>query len=164
MVISESPNTATSGLRRIPSPEERPSLLVLFASEEFGMLRRSWKIFLAGVVIAGALSLPGSAVAGGEICTPTADLDCSSVTNCLQAAASSCRISCCNTTSCGTSKADNACAEPGCAEGRCLDAGHCGGIDIGGWIQEGYHSNAVPNGSAGAGGSFNGHPHRLNLH
>ena len=96
VVISESPNTATSGLRRIPSPEERLSLLVLFASEKFGMLRRSWKIFLAGVVIAGALSLPGSAIAGGEICTPTADLDCSSVTNCLQAAASSCRISCCN--------------------------------------------------------------------
>lgn len=38
-------------------------------------------------------------------------------------------------------------------------------IAFGGWLQMGYHNGVTPNsGGRNAGGSFNDHPHRLNLH
>jgi len=60
---------------------------------------------------------------------------------------------------------DFACGEDiGCGEG-CVGDDDEGGINFGGWVQLGYHNGIVPNASArNDAGSFNNHPHRVNLH
>ena len=76
---------------------------------------------------------------------------------------------------CGCKKSD-CCSDVGCCDLDCCGEG-CGsgcslfgggddsGINFGGWVQMGYHNRVTPNGATpNDAGSFNNHPHRLNLH
>jgi len=133
------------------------------------MIRRSWKTFLAGVALAGGMTV-GNTVFAGEVYTAGgtearcqqlfADAD-SDLT--LQLASMSCceEASCCAPAGC-----DLGCGE-GCGEGCGLFGGddEGGEITFGGWVQMGYHNNITPAAAARNDGfAFNNHPHRLNLH
>ena len=87
------------------------------------------------------------------------------LTDQLAAMSCCCESSCCAPTSvceCADDVCGDVCGE-GCGEGCCGDS--CGGITIGGWVQMGYHDGVTPNAAAPFdAGSFNNHPHRLNLH
>lgn len=133
------------------------------------MVRRSWKTFLAGVVISGGFSVSGTAFAGGECCAPAPGMSCQQCEqifsdNCQQLTDQLASMSCCNESSCCAPTSVCECADDGCAEGCCAEEDCCG-IDFGGWVQMGYHDGVVPNGrTRNDAGSFNNHPHRLNLH
>ena len=132
------------------------------------MIRRSWKTFLAGMAMAG-LSVSGSAFAGGECCTPAScGPDCN---QCEEIFSGACQdltdqlaqMSCCSESSCCAPVSVLECGEDACGEG-CLTEDCGSGINFGGWVQMGYHDGVTPNGvTAFDAGSFNNHPHRLNL-
>ena len=115
--------------------------------------------------------LPGYTFAGDESCASQAGLDCqgcqklfSDVGQKLTDQLAS--MSCCSESSCCAPESVAECADPGCGEGCVLglDDAH-DGINFGGWIQMGYHSGVTPNASdVYDAGSFNNHPHRINLH
>jgi len=132
------------------------------------MVRRSWKTFLAGVVITGGFSVSGTAFAGGECCAPAPGMNCQQCEQIFADAGQQltdqlASMSCCNESSCCAPTSVCECAE-GCAEGCCAPA-KCCGIEIGGWVQMGYHDGVVPNAAAEFDAlSFNNHPHRVNLH
>jgi len=132
------------------------------------MIHRSWKTFLAGVVIAGGVSVSGSAFAGEGCCSAGA-LGCQEcqqifADNGQQLTDQLAAMSCCNESSCCAPTSVCECADPGCAEGCCATE-KCCGIEIGGWIQMGYHDGVVPNGvTRNDAGSFNNHPHQFNMH
>ena len=105
------------------------------------MLRRRWKTFLAGMVIAGSSCFPGSAYAGGLFSNASTLL-----TDELA------KMSCCSESAGCTP--DCECAEADCAEGcRAVEAD---GIQFGGWTQMGYHN--------GKDGVFNDESGNINLH
>ena len=132
------------------------------------MTDRPWKTCLAGMLMAGCFS--SSAFAGEGCCSSTAGLNCH---GCQQLFADTgqqltdqlAEMSCCNESSCCAPTSVCECAESGCGEGCCGAKTTCCGIEIGGWIQMGYHDGVTPNAAAAFdAGSFNNHPHRFNLH
>jgi hypothetical protein len=132
------------------------------------MIDRSWKTCLAGMMMAGCLF---SSVFAGEGCSSsTVGLDCQGCEDLFadtgqQLTDQLAQMSCCNASSCCAPTSVCECADPGCAEGCCGAKETCCGIEIGGWIQMGYHSGVTPNAAAVFdAGSFNNHPHRFNLH
>ena len=147
------------------------------------MVKRSWKSFLAGVALFGGMAMANSAFAAGEGCTPCGGMDChqceqifadagqklteqlASMSCCGEASSCCAPTSCCDTsagccdTGAGCCEADDLCGEAGCGEGcgsGCSLFGDDSGIEIGGWIQMGYHNKNTT--------LFNQHPHRFNLH
>ena len=124
------------------------------------MIRRSWKTFLAGVLMTGGMSVSGTAFAGSaECCAPAPGMDCQQCEQIFSNASQDltdqlASMSCCNESSCCAPT--SVCAEAGCAEG-CCSLDECGsGIEFGGWAQVGYHSGST--------GLFNNNPDRVSLH
>jgi len=132
------------------------------------MIRRSWRTFLAGVAMAGGLSVSGSAFADEECCPTVGDLDCQGcqqlfADNNQQLTDELAKMSCCNESSCCAPTSVCESVDPCCAEGCC--AAEDNGITLGGWVQMGYHNGVTPNAAAPFdAGSFNNHPNRVNLH
>ena len=110
------------------------------------MNRRSWRTFVAGMVVAGGLSVSGSAFAGDAIQQLFVD-------NNQQLTDELAKMSCVNESACAEADCADECAE-GCVEGCSL--GECSGIEYGGWAQVGYHSGST--------GLFNDNPDRASLH
>lgn len=114
------------------------------------MNRRSWRTFVAGMVVAGGLSVSGSAFAGDAIQQLFVD-------NNQQLTDELAKMSCVNESACAEADCADECAE-GCVEG-CVEGcslGECSGIEYGGWAQVGYHSGST--------GLFNDNPDRASLH
>jgi Putative beta-barrel porin-2, OmpL-like. bbp2 len=150
------------------------------------MVKWSWKARLASFALATAFTLGGSAFAA-DGCGAEGCYDCQQCEKIFSDAGNSlteqlASMSCCGTdASCCApeSVCGDACADPCgdicgdiCGEG-CGDDGHLGGlfgesgngINIGGWVQMGYHNGVTPQGTTrNSGLSFNDHPDRLNLH
>ena len=159
------------------------------------MVKWSWKACLAAVAMATGFTMSGSAFAGDgcgtgcttEGCTTQGCYDCQQCEKIFSDAGQRlteqlASMSCCGeSASCcaPASICDDACADPcgdicgdvcgegcgdGCGEGGLF--GECGnGINIGGWVQAGYHSGITPlSVNRNDGLSFNDHPHRFNLH
>lgn len=124
------------------------------------MIKRSWRRLLSGVALMSGLVVCNTAFAQ-DGCTPSGPScqDCEQIfadagqklTDQL-ASLSCCAPEACCEDVCGD--IDLSCGD-GCAEGCISDDDGCG-IEIGGWIQMGYHSSST--------GLFNSHPHRFNLH
>ena len=109
---------------------------------------------MAGMVVAGGLSVSGSAFAGDAIQQLFVD-------NNHQLTDELAKMSCCNESSCCAPT--SVCAEAGCADGcadgcaeGCCSLDECSGIEFGGWAQVGYHSGST--------GLFNDNPDRASLH
>ncbi|MEZ6127768.1 MAG: outer membrane beta-barrel protein [Planctomycetaceae bacterium] len=134
------------------------------------MVKRSWKALLAGAALCSGFVVGNPADAGDTHYAAHSEAKCqklfasgdSDLT--VQLASLSClEQSCCAPDGCSDDA--TGCGE-GCGEG--CDPGEEedeGGLKFGGWIQMGYHSGVVPRGVVRNDlGSFNNHPHRLNLH
>jgi hypothetical protein len=124
------------------------------------MNRRSWRTFVAGIVVAGGLSVSGSAFAGEAIQQLFVNQN-------QQLTDELAKMSCCSESSCCAPESVCECAEPGCDDGcadgcadgfaeGCCSLGECSGIEYGGWAQVGYHSGST--------GLFNDNPDRASLH
>ncbi len=123
------------------------------------------------MLMAGCFS---SSAFAGEGCCTTSGLNCHGCQQLFddtgqQLTDQLAQMSCCNESSCCAPTSVCECAEPGCGEGCgegcCGAKTTCCGIEIGGWIQMGYHDGVVPNGvTRNDAGSFNNHPHRLQMH
>jgi hypothetical protein len=126
------------------------------------MNRRSWRTFVAGVVMAGGLSVSGAVFAGEECCPTVGGLDCQGcqqlfADNNQQLTDELAKMSCCSESSCCAPT--SVCAEAGCADEcaeGCCSLDECSGIEFGGWAQVGYHSGST--------GLFNDNPDRASLH
>lgn len=151
------------------------------------MIRRSWRSFLAGVVLlSGVMTAAnaGDVYNAGATDQRTQQIFSQSGNQLtLQLASMSCvEDSCCDGEGCTTGCADG--CKPGCGDGTCGDGtcgdvccpdycganlfssfGRGGEIAVGGWVQLGYHNNVTPlSTGVNQGFSFNDHPHKLNLH
>ncbi|MEZ6126407.1 MAG: outer membrane beta-barrel protein [Planctomycetaceae bacterium] len=136
------------------------------------MIKRSWKTLAAGLVLFGGVS-GSQALLAGDVFTAGGDMQkCeklfaspeSDMT--VQLASMSClEQSCCAPADCC---APVDCGECGCGEGCGLyDDCEESLVNFGGWLQLGYHNNVVPLARRRNDpdiGSFNDHPHRLNVH
>jgi hypothetical protein len=140
------------------------------------MVKRSWKSFLAGVALFGGMAMANTAFAGGEGCTPCGGMDCHQCEQIFadagqkltdQLASMSCCGTCGDTSCCAPAGCCEAggdiCGDLGCGEGcgdgcgeGCSLFGEGSGIEIGGWVQSGYHSKSN--------GLFNDRPDEFNLH
>lgn len=140
------------------------------------MVRRSWKSLLAGFALVGGLATgtvveAGEAYSAGGAKARTQQIFAESNQDmAIQLTSMSCTsdASCCAPAGCdlgcGTDYAG--CGE-GCGSEGCGLFGTSGesAITFGGWVQVGYHSGVTPAGvNRNDAGSFNNHPHRVNLH
>jgi hypothetical protein len=127
------------------------------------MIKRSWKTLLAGVALCGGLALTSSAHAADVYRMGGTDARCqqlfanSDADLTVRLASMSClEQSCC---------APDGCSDLGLGCGEGCDSEEESAITFGGWIQMGYHSGVSPAAQArNDAGSFNNHPHRVNLH
>jgi hypothetical protein len=102
------------------------------------------------MVVAGGLSVSGSAFAGDAIQQLFVD-------NNQQLTDELAKMSCVNESACAEAGCADDCADEcaeGCVEGCSL--GECSGIEFGGWAQVGYHTGNT--------GLFNNNPDRASLH
>ncbi|GAB5443806.1 MAG: porin [Fuerstiella sp.] len=124
-----------------------------------------WRHFLAGVALIGGVAASGSATAG-QI-APAAGSDQRAEQIFASSTNLTSNLSLVNYTDpscCAPDGCDLGCGDY-CGEGCCAPEDDCSGIEIGGWVQFGYHNGLTPNSTArNDGGSFNNHPHRFNLH
>lgn len=146
------------------------------------MIRRSWTSLFAGavvgVLVTGVASAGDVFNAGGSqkyqqvFSGKTAPLNirlvnCGNDSTCCAPAGCS-DGACCGDAiaGCGLDCGESGCSE-GCGGGGCSLFGGGGDspINFGGWVQVGYHSGVTPAAQTrNDAGSFNNHPHRLNLH
>ena len=145
-----------------------------------GLLGFNGTAFGQACATGGCSTAPAPAACGEEGCsTGCATESCGD--SCVAApACGATGYSCSDASSilngCGTGCADEGCGVGGCSMGG-GSCGDCclgdpwelcdgsGGIDVGGWLQFGYHSNVTPLSTVrNEGFSFNDHPDRVNLH
>ncbi|MBL8815887.1 MAG: porin [Planctomyces sp.] len=140
------------------------------------MVKRSWKSLFAGVAVLGGTVMFNSAMAGDGCCAPCGGNDCQQCEQIFADAGQKltdqlASMSCCNDASCCAPEsvceetAADACGE-GCGDGCGELFGESGsGINIGGFVQLGYHNNIEPlSVTRNQGLAFNDHPDRLNMH